>query len=429
MTETITVPFKPHFYQQEIIKQIKRFSVFVCHRRFGKTVLTINLLTKWAAKTKRQNWRAGYIAPLFRQAEEIAWDYLKHYTSVIPGISYNINKLRCDFPNGSRITLLGADNPDSLRGPYWDAVVFDEYAQIRQKVYPEIIRPALTDRKGWALFIGTPMGHNHFYDLWRSAGTDPEWAALMYKASQTSILDPGELTQARKEMSLEQYQQEFECSFEAAIIGAYYGQLIQDAVDQKRVGIAPIDPIMPVHTAWDLGVDDSTVIWFFQLSPSGEIRLIDYHEENGKGLDYYVRLLQEKKYIYGKHLGPHDIKVREFSTGRSRIEFAESLGISFDVVSNIGVADGINAARSILPRCYFDEKKCDRGIQALKTYRKEYSDRLSTFRDNPLHDWASHGADAFRILASGLDIIQASGKTIKLNISKMRINQPGGWML
>lgn len=425
----ITVPFNPHFYQREILHAIKRFSVFVCHRRFGKTVLTVNLLIRWAMQTKRKNWRAGYIAPLYRQAKEIAWDYLQHYSVVIPGIKFNQNELKAEFPNGSRITLLGADNPDSLRGPYWDAAVFDEYAQIRPRVFPEIIRPALVDRKGWAIFIGTPMGHNHFFDLWNDATKDPEnWAAMMYKASKTNILDPSELAQARKEMSPEQYEQEFECSFEAAIVGAYYGPMMQDAADSKRITTVPYDPILPVHTSWDLGVDDATVIWFFQVSPGGEIRLIDYHEENGKGLDYYVGFLKSKPYIYGKHLGPHDIKVREFSSGRSRIEFAQSLGINFDVVPNIPVADGIQAVRSIIPRCWFDEKKCDKGIQALKTYRKEYSEKLSTFRDSALHDWASHGADAFRILAVGMDMVSPV-PVLKLKPERMNVQAGRGWML
>src|SRR3972149_5107331 len=202
----ITVPFNPHRYQNEIIKSLKRFSVLVCHRRFGKTVLTVNLLNKWALQTKRESWRAGYIAPLYRQAEEIAWDYLKHYAQVIPGVTFNNSKLRAEYPNGSRITLLGADNPDSLRGPYWDAVVFDEYAQIRPKVWPEIIRPALTDRKGWAIFIGTPQGHNHFFELWQEMQKDELWFTKMFKASQTNILDPEELRQARSEMSPEQYE-------------------------------------------------------------------------------------------------------------------------------------------------------------------------------------------------------------------------------
>jgi len=389
----------------------------------------VNLLNRWALNNKREAWRAAYIAPLFRQAEEIAWDYLKRYTATIPNIQYNASKLRCDYPNGSRITLLGADNPDSLRGPYWDAVVFDEYAQTRPKVFPEIIRPALTDRKGWAIFIGTPQGHNHFYDLWKDAQDNELWASKMYKSSQTNILDKEELRQARDEMTPEQYEQEFECSFEAALIGAYYGSKIQDATVEGRITSVPYDPILPVHTAWDIGINDATAIWFFQMSPGGEIRNIDYEENNNFGLDYYIKLIKEKPYVYGYHLAPHDMRVREYISGRSRLDYAESLGLRFEVVKNIPKVDGINAVRTIIPRCWFDEKKCDKGVQALKAYRKEYSDRLSTFRDSPLHDWASNGADAFRMLAVGLEEIQPAlrGKTTMPGFNKDRT--ANGWML
>ncbi len=441
MASKVTVPFKPHPFQVEILKSLKRFNVFVCHRRFGKTVLTVNLLVKWAVQNKRHAWRAAYIAPLYRQAEEIAWDYLRFYTSVIPNIKYDKSRLRCDIPNGSRISLLGADNPDSLRGPYWDAVVFDEYAQIRPKVWPEIIRPTLVDRKGWAIFIGTPMGHNHFYDLWMDASLgfenktiglrekNSDWAALMYRASQTNILDPDELLQARREMTPEQYEQEFECSFEAALIGAYYGALMQDALVEGRITQVPFDPVLLVHTAWDIGVDDATCIWFFQVTPGGAIKLIDYHEDNNLGLDAYIRILKEKKYVYGQHLFPHDISAREPTTAKPRKEFVENLGIKVERVKRVGdKADGIQAVRSILPRCWFDEIKCDRGIQTLKSYRKEYSSRLSTYRDSPLHDWASHGADSFQTLALGLEAVTSKIPILKIRMPSMREHPQHGWM-
>ena len=416
MEKTITVPFKPHPYQEQIVKSIKRFSVLICHRRFGKSTLMINLLLKWALSTKRQRWHGAYIAPFRNQAKNIAWDYLLHYSSCVPGIKINRSDLKIELQNGSSITLLGADHPDSLRGPYWDAVVFDEYAQIAPNCFSEIIRPALVDRKGWALFIGTPKGHNHFWKLWAEDSIkDPEsWLRVMYKASQTNILDPAELANTRQTQSAEEYEQEFECSFEAALIGAYYGPLIQDATNEKRICSVPYDPVTPVHTSWDLGVDDSTCIWFFQLIPGGEIHFIDYHENNGHGIDHYVRVLKDKPYVYGQHLAPHDAEARNISSGKSCAEIAKSLGIAFDVVPRGDVMNGIQSARAILPRCYFDETKCDPGIQALKAYRKEYSEKLATYRDCPLHDWASHGADGFRTMATGLVFIQGS-PLIKLN--------------
>jgi len=426
MKKTIRIPFKPHKYQKEINDSLARFAVLVCHRRFGKTVLCVNLLVKWALQTHRVDWRGAYLAPLYRQAKAASWDYIKKYTAVIPGIKYWNQELKCEMPNGSRISLLGADNPDSLRGIYLDAAILDEYADMRPGLWGEIIRPALTDRKGRAVFIGTPRGHNHFYDIYQKAAELPGWGHKMYKVSDTDVLDADELALTKMEQTAEEYAQEFECSFEAAIRGAYYGKLMEDAEDAGRITNTPHDPIMPVHTSWDLGIADAMSIWYFQRSPSGEIRIIDYTEDTGEGFPHYARILDAKGYKYGKHLAPHDIKVRELGSGKSRLEIACSLGIDFTVVSDIGVMDGIDAARAIIPRCWFDRTNCTAGIEALKQYRKEYSDRLSTFSKTPLHDWSSHGADAFRILAVGLKHIEEQ-MTIKVHLPQYG-QQAHGWM-
>jgi len=290
-----------------------------------------------------------------------------------------------------------------------------------------VIRPALADRKGTAIFIGTPRGHNHFYDIFKKAQQLDGWGHATYTVEDTDVLDPDELDMARQEMTDDEWAQEFMCSFEAAIKGAYYGKMMEDAENEGRVGTVPYDPILQVHTAWDLGIADYTCIWFFQTSPGGEIRVIDYLEDHGEGLQYYARVLDKKGYKYGRHIAPHDIKVRELGTGKSRLEIAKSLGIDFTVARNLPIMDGIDAARAIIPRCWFDREKCKDGIEALKQYRKEYSDRLSTFSNHPLHDWASHGADAFRILAVGLS------ETEDRPIIKPRLPQYGqrqqGWML
>lgn len=414
--QTITLPFRPHEWQLKLWAGLKRFSVLACHRRFGKTVFSVNLAIRKAITSKLPNHRGYYVAPLYRQAKLVAWDYMRRYTEIIPGVQYNQAELRVDFPNKSRVMLLGADNPDSLRGPYLDDCVLDEYAYMRPNVWGEIIRPALADRKGTATFISTPQGHNHFYDIYQYAkSAEKDWAALMFKASETEILDPDELRGAAAEMTPEQYAQEFECSFEAAIMGAYYGRLLEQADADGRITGVPVDPVMKVHTAWDLGIRDAMAIWFAQVSPGGEIRLVDYYENTGEGLQHYVKMLAEKGYIYGSHLAPHDIKVRELGTGKSRLEVAASLGINFEVVPDIGRADGIDAVRSLLPRCWFDAKRTDKGIEALRQYRKEYSDRLSKFSDSPLHDWTSNGADAFRMLAVGISQIEQTAPIVKIN--------------
>ena len=411
--QCVTIPYAPRRHQWEIHQNKKRFSVLVCHRRFGKTVAAVNELVMKACQNPLPAPRYAYIAPLYKQAKSVVWDYLKKFAGAISGTAFHETELRCDLPNGARITLLGADNPDRLRGIYLDGVVLDEMAQMPERVWGEIIRPALSDRLGWAMFIGTPRGHNAFYELYRFAVSDPDWFCAMYRASETGVVSAEELAAAKKEMTPEQYEQEFECSFSAAIVGAYYGPLIARAEKEGRIISLPVEPALPVHTAWDLGMSDSTSVWFFQVSPGGEIRVVDYLEDAGQGLDYYVRALRERNYLYGTHLAPHDIRVRELGTGKSRLESAKSLGVPFAVAPNLPLADGINAARLVIPRCWFDERKCAKGLEALRQYRRVYNERTACFGAVPHHDWTSHAADAFRYLAVGLDLCQraASGMT------------------
>jgi hypothetical protein len=259
----------------------------------------------------------------------------------------------------------------------------------------------LTDRKGWALFIGTPQGRDALYDLYRRAQREKHWFAALYRATDTAVLDPDELAQARREMSGEEYEQEFECSFTAAVRGAYFGGLLADLERKERIGATPHDPGLPVHTAWDLGMSDATAIWFCQAAPGGEFRFIDFYECSGVGLDHYVKVLDAKPYVYGRHIAPHDIRVRELGTGKSRLETAASLGLRFDVCPNIPVVDGINAVRLLLPKCRFDLAACEPGIEALRHYRREFSERMNTYHPLPLHDWTSHATDAFRYFAVG----------------------------
>jgi hypothetical protein len=346
-----------------------------------------------------RDWRGAYIAPFRIQAKIIAWDYAKYYSSTIPGVVYNESELRIDYPWGARIRLMGADNPNSLRGPYLDAAVFDEFAQIDESAWKTVIRPALVDRKGWAIFIGTPSGHDHFYDLHQRAKDFPDWGTEVLKASQTGVLDAEELAKTKAEMSEEEYEQEFECSFEAAVRGAYYGKLMAEAEEAGRITSVPYDSALPVHTAWDLGMDDSTTIWFLQTPRGGETRAIDYYEHDGQGLAHYAHVLQTRGYVYGQHHAPHDIQVRELGTGKSRLEVARELGIRFTVAPMLAVQDGIDSVRRLIPRLWFDRTRCAAGIEKLRLYKREYSDRLSKFRDQPLHDWTSHAADALRTFA------------------------------
>ncbi len=383
--------FKP-FHQRN-----KRWSCLVCHRRAGKTVACIMDLVDEALRSKKDNPRFAYIAPLHVQAKDVAWTYLKQYTRAIPGVEINESELRVDFLSGARIRLYGADNYDRMRGIYLDGVVLDEAADFDPRAWPEVIRPALSDRQGWATFIGTPKGRNFFWEVWETAQRDPDWFALLLRASETGIVNEHELADARSMMTPEQYAQEYECSFDAAILGSYFGKEIADAEKEGRVGEFPYDPSIPVHTAWDLGMGDSTAIWMWQVGPDG-VRVIDCYENHGHKLDHYVFELASRPYKYGTDYMPHDARVRSIDTGRTRIETLISLGRKPKIVSDQKLMDGINAARVSFPRIRIDADKCKFGLEALRQYRTEYDEKTKVFKNTPKHDWTSHYADAFRYM-------------------------------
>lgn len=378
-----------------------RWFIGVAHRRAGKTVADINELVIGASKCRLPNPRFAYVAPQLNQAKDIAWTYLKEYTAFLsPKI--NESEIWVELPGGARIRIYGADNPDRLRGIYLDGVVLDEFGDMDPTIWTQVIRPALSDRKGWAAFIGTPKGKNTFHRLWVEAEDSPDWTRLMLKASETGLLDESELADAAKMMTADEYAQEYECSFDAAVKGAYYAQEINaaEADDPPRITNVPHDNRLLTHTAWDLGVADSTVIWFFQIV-GRETRVIDVLKGEGVGLDWYARKLQERGYLYGKHYLPHDVEVRELGTGKSRKEVLSGLGIEATVCPNIPIADGIQAVRMLLPSCWFDKTKCKEGLEALRMYRRDYDEKRQEFRVQPLHDWTSHYADAFRYFAVG----------------------------
>lgn len=376
-----------------------RFGAVVCHRRFGKTVLALNHLQVAALECKRERPRYGFIAPTYAQGKSIAWDYLVHYSSPIPGVQPRVSELALNYPNGGQVRIFGADNPDSLRGLYFDGLVFDEYGLMPPNIFTEVLRPTLSDRGGWALFLGTPAGKNQFHDVIQQARQDPTWFYAMHKASETGLIAADELAAARKDMTADEYAQEYECSFEASVKGAIYAAELVAARGRGAITSVPYDPILPVDTDWDLGVGDATAIWFSQSLRGGEIRVIDYYEASGEGLPHYSQVLKDKGYLYGQHWAPFDIEVKELGSGRSRLETARSLGITFRICPKLEVEDGIHAARMLFPRCYFDERRCAKGLEALQHYRRDYNTRLNEFKATPVHDWASHGADAFRYLA------------------------------
>ena len=392
----IQIPYEPRPLQEKIHNELKRFNVICCHRRFGKTVFAINHLIMTACEIR--NARLAYIAPTYRQGKAVAYDYLKEYTDPLMklGGKRHETELKVDLWNGSRIQIFGSDNPDALRGLGFDGVVMDEFALMAPRTWTEVVRPAVSDKLGYVIFIGTPMGHNQFwdvYDLAKRIGGD--WYAKLYRASETEIIPAEELKSARETMPHDQFEQEYECSFQAAVSGAFYGKQIQKAERDNRICSVDIANNIPVETWWDLGIGDSTSIWFAQRI-GNEIHLIDYYETSGEALSHYANVLEEKGYNYGRHVAPHDITTRELGTGKSRLEVAYNLGIDFEVCPRLEVDHGIEAVRNTLDRCWFDKNRCKYGIDCLRQYRKQFDDKMQTFKNKPLHDWTSHAADAFR---------------------------------
>lgn len=411
-TAPIVIPYAPRPQLIPYHDRRERFSKIVAHRRFGKTVGCINDKIKAALSNPRQNPppRYAYVAPTYAQAKDVAWGYLKYYSAPIPGLKISESELFVEFPNGARFRLYGADNYDRLRGLYLDDVTIDEPAQIDPRAWPEVIRPTLSDFQGGATFIGTPKGRDWFYKIDRDEDGNllPDWFRLTLKASETGIVPSAELESLRRNLSEDQYAQEFECSFDAAIVGSYYGKLIAEAEGAKRITGVPYDPAAQVWTSWDLGIRDATSIWFAQVV-GREIHIIDHYEASGVDLGHYVREIQSKPYSYAGHIVPHDAQAKELGTGKTRVEVLESLGLKNITVAPIHrVEDGINGVRVFLPRCWFDKDKTARGVDALKLYRSEYDEKLQVLKPRPVHDWTSHAADSFRYLAMTLDNVRKS---------------------
>lgn len=412
-TKLITIDYKPRDAFRPYHETDRRFVVTVAHRRAGKTVARINKLIRAAASSTMPAPRFGYLAPYFVQAKDIAWNYLKEYARPIIefGGKVNESELSITFAhNGAVIRLYGADNAERLRGLYFDGLVADEAQDIRPSVLTSIILPALADRKGWLDLSGTPKGWGNLLgQTFLRAKSDDMWFTQVLKASQTNIIDLEELHQLRVSMPENEYQQEFECSFDAAITGAYYARELTQAEDEGRICSVPHEPMSLVSTHWDLGISDSMAIWFCQ-HVGREIHVIDYYEAAGYGFDHYVKVLKDKPYTYDRHYAPHDIQVRELGTGKSRLETANSLGLTFDITPNIGVMDGINALRMTIPKMWFDAKKCELGLESLKQYREKIDEKRG-ISYGPLHDFSSHAADAARYMAINLQA--PAGKPVK----------------
>lgn len=341
----------------------------------------------------------GYVAPFANQARRIAWDYFKYYAQPLISES-NEQQMTITLVNGAKISLFGSDSADSMRGLGFSGLYLDEYGDFKPSVFGNVLRPALADKGGWCVFAGTPKGRNQFYDIYQTAQRLPdEWFLLRLPASESGLLPQSELNAAKAQLSEDQYLQEFECSFEAAILGAFYGVEMRQA-ERRITPEVQYDPAYPVHTAWDLGYRDDTAIWWYQVI-SGEVRVIDFYAVSGADIRAIAETVVNRRYRYGKHYLPHDARAKSLQTGKSIVEqLADHLGFShLSVVPDIGLQDGIQAVRQMLPRCWFNSVKCADGIEALRQYQREYDEDKKAFRASPRHDWTSHPADAFRMLA------------------------------
>lgn len=429
----VVIPYRPREWAKPFHASLKRWSALVLHRRAGKTTAVLNhhlraaLDDAWETRRlrsllpeitdqqlkdllkRRVYW---HVMPTYHQGKLTgAWDILKEISRPIPGSTRNESELLVVLPNGAKVQIIGGDKPDSLRGPALSGVSLDEYSQIPPNAFSEVLSKALADHVGYAVFSGTIKGTDQLCLTYEAAKKSDEWFSLWQDVSQSLESEEGATIEALRRamdddrklvvqnlMSQAEFDQEWFLSREAAIKGAYYGAELKAAREQGRIARVPYDAALAVDTDWDLGID-AMAVWFTQSERSGAVRVIDYHEDVGGGLPAVIKVVREKPYTYGQHWAPHDIEVREISSGSTRRQAAAGLGINFQITPKIAVADGITAVQLLLSRCWFDEEKCKAGLEALLHYRRTWNARLGRFMEEPFHDWASHGADAFRGLA------------------------------
>lgn len=402
--------FTPREYQLPFFKAMDsgfKRAVLLWSRRTGKDKTCFNYMVK---ESFRRVGTYYYFFPTYNQGRKALWDaidkdgfkVLGHIPKELIVGKPNQTDMKVNLKNGSVIQVVGSDNIDSIVGTNPVGCVFSEYPLQDPRGW-DFVSPILRENGGWAVFDFTPRGRNHGFRLFEMAKNNPDWFCQKLTVDDThghgGTMGPAEIDAERRSgMDEDLIQQEYYCSFDAAVPGAYYGEQMRLAQKDGRITKVPYDPMLPVNTYWDLGIGDSTAIWFEQTLRN-EIRMIDYYQNSGVGLDHYVKTLREKPYNYGSHFAPHDAEARELGTGKSVTEIARELGLDFQIVPRLSVDDGINAARLVFSRVWFDENKCRKGLDCLSFYHKDYDDKAETFRLKPVHDWSSHGADAFRYFA------------------------------
>lgn len=443
---TIDLPngWQPRPYQQPLWDYLAgggKRALVVAHRRWGKDDLGLNWTACAAHMRVGTYW---HLLPEYAQARKAIWEAVDPhrgksridlaFPQALRETTRN-QEMSIKFKNGSTWQVVGSDNYDALVGSPPVGLVISEWALADPAAWA-YLRPILAENNGWALFISTPRGRNHMHRMLEAAKTDSSWFAQVSPATDTGVFSGQTL-----EHELAEYisiygpdhghalwEQEYLCSFAAANLGSYYGLLLEQAEREGRVTDLPWDPDHPVHTSWDLGIGDSTAIWFWQQQ-GGRVHAIDYYETHGQPLSHYIKVLKDKPYIYKGHFGPHDIEARELGSGKSRAELAAELGVDFEAAPRLPVDDGINAMRQLLPRVWFDRTKCERGLECLRHYHKAYSDKLNDWGTKPVHDWASHGADAARTFAVSTPLLQQTDYIAPDRYKRARSQKrTGSWM-
>lgn len=404
LTKEIVIPYKPRPIQKWLHDNLKRYNIFVGHRRVGKSVFGGAHIINKAFANPLPNPTYAFISPTFAMAKRIIWTYMKDFLRDIPGVKFSENDLTIRIPRGDRDTitiyLLSAETPDSIVGIYLDGVIIDEYSLMKGNLFDVVVRPTLSDRNGWVIFTGTVRGRNQFYHHYNKYKElmkkyPDKYLAVLFKASETGILPKEELEELQATMSKEAYAQEYECDWGAGDSQTYYGSYIEDLRKKNLITSVPYDPMYPVDLFLDLGMNDHTAIWFRQ-TVGREFRYIRFMQGNGMNIPTWVRKIRECGYQIGRVVLPHDAAAREYSTGKTRQEAFRESGLITEIQPRQSLQDGIEAVRNHLPKCVFDGENCGEGILCLESYRKKWDDRNNTFMNTPVHDQYSHGADAFR---------------------------------
>ena len=422
---TVRLPhagWKPRPHQKKLWRYLMsggKRAVAIWHRRAGKDEICLNATSVAMFERPGNYW---HCLPEFNQGRKAIWDSINPHSGrrrIDEAFPHEMREsthdgfMRIRYHNGSTFQVVGSDSVTSGGGigSSTAGIVFSEFALANPSAWA-YYRPILEENNGWAAFISTPRGRNHLLQLHQHAQRTSGWFSEILTAEDTGALSPEALAETLKELialygedaGRAMYDQEMLCSFNAAILGAFYAREMKDVRDQGRIVEVDALPDQPVHRAWDLGVGDDTSIWWFQAQ-GAQLIILDHYAASGVGLEHYAGVIEKRErehgWLHGNDYVPHDAKVREWGTGRTRVETMASMGLKPILVPMASLDDGINAVRRALSLCVFHPRTELGGIDALEQYRREYDDDKKAFRASAVHDWTSHPADAFRYLAMG----------------------------